>query len=129
MPGIRRGDMASTLFESYGGFATVRKIVSTFYDKVLDSQALQKHFVDVDMRALIDHQTKFVAMVMGGPASFSDDQLRRVHARLGITPSEFEEMAALLQETLEDFDFAPSDVAHVLREIRRRQSLIVTRSV
>jgi hemoglobin len=119
--------MALTLFERCGGFATVRKIVSAFYDKVLDSPALQKHFADVDMRALIDHQAKFVAMVMGGPASFTDDQLRRVHAPLGITSAEFAEMVSVLQETLEDFDLPAADIAHVVREISRRQSLIVTR--
>lgn len=119
--------MASTLFERVGGFANVRKIVSTFYDKLIDSTALQRYFEDVDMRVLIDHQAKFIASVMGGPASFSDDHLRRVHARLGISAVEFSEMTSLLTETLEEFDLAPADIAEVEREIRRRESLIVTR--
>ena len=36
--------MASTMFERYGGFATVSKIVSAFYDKVLDSSILAPYF-------------------------------------------------------------------------------------
>lgn len=119
--------MASTAFERCGGFASVRKIVSAFYDKIIDSPALQKYFIELDMRVLIDHQAKFIASVMGGPASFSDDHLRRVHARLGISASDFREMTTLLAETLEDFDLAPADIAQVEREIRKREQLIVTR--
>ncbi len=62
-------EMSVSMFDRYGGFATVRTIVSSFYDKVLDSDRLSRFFVDIDMRALVDHQTKFVASLMGGPAS------------------------------------------------------------
>jgi hemoglobin len=119
--------MAMTLFERAGGFATVRKIVSAFYDKVLDSPTLQRYFADVDMRALVDHQTKFIASVMGGPASFDDEQLRRTHARLGISRADFLEVAALLRETLEDFGLDAADVEHVHRSVLRRESVVVTR--
>jgi len=119
--------MRQSIFERCGGFATVRKIISDFYEKVMNSPALERHFVDVDMRALIDHQTKFVASVMGGPASFSDDVLRRVHEPLGITRTEFLEAADLLRETLEDYDLAPEDVAAVYKEIMKRELLIVSR--
>jgi hemoglobin len=93
---------SATIFERMGGFARVRLIVSDFYDKVLDSDRLARYFVDVDMRRLIDHQTKFISAVMGGPAAFSDEQLTRAHARLGITTDDFDEMAGYFHETLED---------------------------
>lgn len=119
--------MAATIFERCGGFATVRKVVSAFYDKVLDSENLQRYFVDVDMRRLIDHQTKFIASVMGGPASYSSDVLQRVHADLNISRSDYRHVAELLRETLEDFELDKGDVEHVHRQIMARESLIVTR--
>jgi len=119
--------MPQTIFERAGGFATVRKIVSSFYDKVLDSPELSRYFHDVEMPRLIDHQTKFVAQMMHGPASFSDEQLRRVHHGLRISRHEFLEMAALLCETLEDFAIPDTDVDHVREEILRREPFIVTR--
>ena len=68
----------ATMFERYGGFATVSKVVLTFYDKAIDSDIIGKYFENVDMPALIDHQTKFVSQVMGGPASWKrDDTIRR----------------------------------------------------
>jgi len=56
------------------------------------------------MKKLIDHQTKFVASITGGPASFSDDMLKRVHARYEISRANFDEVVRLLGETLVEFD-------------------------
>jgi hemoglobin len=110
--------VTGSVFERLGGFARVRLMVSAFYDKVLASEDLGKHFQHVDMRRLIDHQTKFTSAIMGGPASFTDEQIARAHQRLGISAAEFDEMADLFRETLEDFDLPPADVnrlhAHVV---------------
>ena len=48
-----------SLFEKYGGFATVSTIVRQFYKDVLTSPNLKSYFEDVNMEVLIDHQTKF----------------------------------------------------------------------
>jgi hemoglobin len=119
--------MKQSVFERVGGFATVRKIVSSFYDRVLDEPILARHFVGLDMARLVDHQAKFMAQVMGGPASYTDEQLQRAHARLQITQAEFAVMAELLHETLEDFDIAAEDVATVDRAFRQREPHIVAR--
>jgi len=70
--------MADTIFERYGGFSAVRRIVSDFYDRVLDSPVIAHHFEKVDMKRLLDHQARFIAAVTGGPASYSDEHLRRI---------------------------------------------------
>ena len=72
--------MQQTIFERYGGFATVRKVVSTFYDYVLEDEVTAPYFAGVDMRSQIDHQSKFVSAVMGGPGSYTDEHLQRVDA-------------------------------------------------
>ena len=110
--------MKSSLFERVGGFAQVRLIVSEFYDRILDSEGLRPYFQHIDVRRLVDHQTKFVSALMGGPASFSNEHLSRAHHHLGITPGEYEEMAEIFRETLEDFHVPGPDVerlhAHIL---------------
>jgi hemoglobin len=118
-----------TIFERYGGFATMRRVISTFYDSVLDSPVLSHHFVGVDMRSLINHQTQFIAHLTGGPgASYSDDALLRMHAPLHITAEEFAEMRRLLREALEDHDFADADVDTIDRAFASRSHVIVTAS-
>ncbi len=119
--------MRQSVFERAGGFACVRKIVSAFYDRVLDEPIVGRHFGDLDMARLVDHQAKFIAQVMGGPAAYTDEQLQRAHARLGITQAEFATMADLLRETLEDFELAADDIAAVDRAFRQRETFIVAR--
>ena len=46
--------MEQSLFEKYGGFATIHKVVEHFYDGVLDNDILSPHFESVDMSQLID---------------------------------------------------------------------------
>jgi hemoglobin len=117
-----------SIFERYGGFAQVSRVVTTFYGKILDSPVTAPYFAQTDMRQLIDHQTRFIAMVMGGPASYTNDHLERVHARHGITQAAFDEVILLMRETLEDHDFAAEDIQEVLAELSNRRHVIVSRS-
>lgn len=115
-----------TLFEKYGGFATVSKIVMSFYDKILDSERVGDYFEDVDMQNLIDHQTKFVATLMGGPATYTNDYLQRVHANHQIDDADFDETAKLMRDTLKEFGVEDDDVRIILSEIEARRSIIVS---
>jgi hemoglobin len=115
-----------TMFERYGGFSTVSKIVSDFYSRVQDSDVASPFFAGSDMRTLIDHQTKFIASLMDGPASFTDEHLERVHSRLNIDTAAYEEIVMLLTESLEDAGVAKNDVAQVTRKFAASKHYIVT---
>ncbi len=119
--------MSRTIFERYGGFAKVSRVVSSFYEKMLDSPLTSPYFINTDMRSLIDHQTKFIAYLMGGPASYTDDHLERVHARLGISEAAFKEAVMLLKETLEDLDFEDADIGVVEDRILSKKNFIIAR--
>lgn len=119
--------MKSTIFQRYGGFANVSKVVMSFYDKVLDSPITSPYFASTDMKRQIDHQTKFIASLMGGPASYSDEHLERIHNHLGINEPAFAEIVNLLSEALEDFNFAEDDIRFVEREMMSRKNHIITR--
>lgn len=118
--------MALTIYERVGGFASVRRVVSAFYDRALESELIAHHFEQIEMPRLIDHQTRFISFLMGGPASYTDEHIEHVHAKLGITLEEFDEMVELLTETLEDFDYGSEDVARIGQELRKREPVIVT---
>lgn len=119
--------MQRTVFERYGGFATVNRVVSDFYEKMLDSPVTSRYFDHIDMRRLIDHQTRFISAVMGGPASYTDDQLARAHANLGITETAFREAMDLMRDTLEEHDYEDEDIHQVMDAMLARKHVIVTR--
>jgi hemoglobin len=117
--------MSRSLLDRYGGFPFLSRVVMAFYDKVLDSDVLAPYFEDVDMRRLIDHQTKFVAFLMGGPASFTNEHLAHVHGHLGIDRATFDEMIATMRETLEEFAMDEADIRTVINELRARAPWVV----
>lgn len=117
--------MARTIFERYGGFASVSRVVSSFYNAVLDDPMLASYFAGVDMARLMDHQTKFIATIMGGPASYSNEHLARVHERHHITDEAFDRSALLLRETLEDHGMDETDIGEVYGAFLARRPVIV----
>ena len=120
--------MSASMFERYGGFVSVSRVVSAFYDKALESPILGPYFANANMQRVIDHQTKFVASLMGGPASYSNEELIRVHKGLNINEEAFFEMTDLFRETLEDFDFDEDDLNAVEKALNDRKPYVVTYS-
>ena len=114
-----------SLFEKYGGISALRSVIMDFYDRVLDNDVIGHFFDNVDMVRLIDHQTKFFAMLLGGPADFSEERLIRAHAFMKLTHQDFDEVAKLLSETLTAAGFDPADIQTVLIAVEARRGLIV----
>jgi hemoglobin len=118
--------MVQSAFQRYGGFAAVSKIVMDFYDRILDSEKAGDFFDGVDMEMMVDHQTKFISYLLGGPASYTDEQLRRTHVKLDIDDESFDEMATILCDTLTSHGVEAADVAAIRNQITSRRHLIVT---
>ena len=114
-----------TLYDKYGGFSNVSKIVLAFYDTLLDNDEIGPFFDEVDMTKMVDHQTKFIASLLGGPAAYTDNQLRQLHSHLAIKDSHFDELEIVLRDTLTDHGVEPQDVDAVVAEFAKRRSLIV----
>lgn len=120
--------MRPTVFERLGGFAKVRLLVSEFYDRVLESPTLAPYFAGVDMRRLVDHQTKFFSSIMGGPATFTDEHLERAHRHLNILPEHFDEVGEVLAETLEDADIDAAIVERIMAQVMAVRHRIIARA-
>ncbi len=117
--------MSTSLYEKYGGFATVSRIVMRLYDMILDDDDLGPFFDDTEMPKLIDHQTKFIASLMGGPASFSDAHLTGAHRGLAINDMHFDRLKELVDDVLGEFGVDDADAAVVLGAIEEKRALLV----
>ena len=113
------------LFDKYGGFSTVSQIVRQFYRDVLASPNLKPYFQGVDMAVLIDHQTKFISHALGGPAQYTGRTLQGGHQHLKIKNAHFDEVAEILQDTLEDAGMSDEDVKTVMGIVGSTRSAIV----
>lgn len=117
--------MKKSIYDQIGGFSFIRKMIAEFYNKVLDNDELALLFEKTDMERIIDHQTKFFAMLLGGPISFSDEEIEQVHRRLLITHDQFELTKDCLEETLEDFDLSDEHIIFILEVFEAKRELIV----
>ncbi len=117
--------MEKTLFETYGGFSAVSRIVLDLYDRLLDDDEVGPFFDDVDMSRIVDHQTKFVSSLMGGPASYTDDQISRTHARLAIADVHFDMLDKILRDTLKDHGVVQEDIDTIAAAFEARRGLVV----
>jgi hemoglobin len=77
------------------------------------------------MPKLIDHQTKFVASLMDGPASFSDAHLSGAHRDLEITDFHFDRLVSLGGETLDEFGLEDGDNEKIQSAIEARRAILV----
>jgi hemoglobin len=118
---------SQTLYEKYGGFTGVRQVVTEFYERALDSDIVGHFFEHVNMARLIDHQTKMIAGLLGGPIEISETRLAAAHAHLHVEHHHFDEIAVLLNETLVEAGFEKQDRIAAIAAVEARRSVIVKR--
>ena len=116
----------TTLYDKYGGFATVNKLVQALYAKIAESRILAPYFEGIDMQKLMDHQTKFFSGILGGPVEYTGRELKGVHGKMGITEDALSEVAELLEETLEDMSVENADIETIMKIVGGVKSDIVT---
>lgn len=117
--------MQQTLFQKFGGFSVISRIVLDLYDRLLDDDDVGPFFDEVDMDRIVDHQTKFVSSLLGGPACYTNDQIGKMHAHLNISDLHFERLKVILAETLADQGIGPDDIETVVGEFEKRRAMVV----
>jgi len=119
--------MPQNMFQHYGGAEKVSDLIFAFYDRVLSSERLAPFFATCDMRRLMEHQTRYISAVMGGPPSYSEAHLREVHATLGITNADFDEMLSLLRVAMTDSGYDAADTDQIIRRLSALRRVIVAK--
>lgn len=117
--------MEKSLFDKYGGFSTISKVVLELYNRLLDDDDVGPFFDDVDMPKLMDHQTKFVSSLMGGPASFTDDHIERAHRHMVIEDLHFDRLKEIVTDVLTDFEVASDDIETIVGAFEARRTLLI----
>jgi len=114
-----------SLFDRFG-FEGATRIALGLYDGVMESDRLERHFRDVDLERLVEHQALFIAFIMGGPASYSDAELKLVHGPLGIDQAAFDEMLDVLRGVLQVEGLVDEDITEVMTQFTSRRPSIVS---
>jgi len=96
--GTTRTRAADTIYKRIGGARVVKKAVAGMYDAILEDEGLSAYFEGVDLDALMQSQVVFVSAALGGPKPWTGPSMADVHAGMGISRSEFDQVVGLLAE-------------------------------
>ena len=114
------------LFQKYGGTPTMSKIVTSFYGQVYSRPHLKIYFDGVPLPKLIQHQVRFMSMVMGQtPSAYSGQAMDRAHQRLNISARHFAEVAQILADILRGAGMEPADLETVMAAVAGLESAVV----
>src|SRR3954463_8926996 len=100
----------STLYEQIGGEPAVDAAVESFYRKVLTDDRISRFFDDIDMDRQSAKQKAFLTMVLGGPARYTGQDMRRGHLHLiarGMNDQHVDIVIELLGKTLAELGVKP----------------------
>lgn len=103
-------DKKTSLFEQVGGIAVLRKVHKIFYDKVYAHPWLGKFFDGHNQEAIENRQTAFMAIKMGGDATYMGKEPKMAHRAMYITQELFDLRSGLLKQSLQQAG-VPDDLA------------------
>ena len=116
--------MSETIYDKYG-FEAISTIVHDFYGRVLKSDVTAPYFRGYNMERIIKHQTEFMCTLLGGPAKYKGRELEMAHRKLDISDEAFDEVAELLDETLEDHGLTDEERERVIGAVAATRGAIV----
>ena len=113
-----------TLYERLGGIFNIAAVVNDFSDRLLQNPKIvdanpelhEWHTVTYHTRmpGLKWGRTWWLAMKAGGPFLYTGKEMRDAHFDLKISPEVFDEVAAELARTLDDFKVPEREKGEVL---------------
>jgi hemoglobin len=89
-----------SIYDEIGGSAAVSAAVDQFYERVTADPSLAGYFEGTDMMRLKKHQRAFISAAIGGPEPYLGRNMAEAHARLAITPQDFDQVVGHLVATL-----------------------------
>ena len=106
-----------TLYDKYGGQATVDALVDRFYEGVLANDTIKHFFENTDMAKLKRHQGAFVAVALGAPSPYSGRSMREAHKGMGLTDDHFDAVVDELTDAMDALGVSEDDIATVIGTI------------
>jgi hemoglobin len=113
--------MSDSLYDKYGGYPTVAVVVAAFYDGIAQDPELMPAFENIDMPKLMDHQTRFLCKMLGGPVDHIGRSIMPDEARFKIDNVSLIHVAKLLQQVLEATGIEQRDIPAIMNIVIRGQ--------
>ena len=110
-------DPNKTLYDRIGGAPGVRKLVTDFYDRVLEDKELQPFFLETPMAKLRTMQFELFSAALGGPIEYTGQPLYLVHFGRGIGKQHLGIFLDHLFATLTEMKLEEQEVQDIISRI------------
>lgn len=120
-------DQPQSLYDKYGGQETVDKMTKMSHDLTMADETLRPFFDGVDEERLLAHESKFIAMALGGPNQYEGRSLREAHKRLALTDENFDRFVGHITDTMDAHGFTEDDIATVIEGIEQTRGEVLNR--
>ena len=115
-----------TLYEKYGGQATIDALVDRFYQGVLSNEIVKHFFDNTDMVKQRKHQATFIAAALGGPNPYTGKSMREAHMGMTLTHDHFDAIVDELTDAMDSFGVAQDDIKAIIATVEGlRKDIIV----
>lgn len=110
------GARADALYRKLGAEAGIRSVIDDFLERVTADPKINGYFLNssVDAKHLGDCLVAQVAHVTGGPEKYACKSMKEVHAGLGISKQDFDDLVGHLSGALVTAKVAQADIDEVL---------------
>lgn len=117
-----------TLYERIGGEKAIAAVINEFYNRMLQDDRVNHHFVGTNMERLRNHQiTYFMSYALGGPKKYEGSTLRAAHAGLQISSEEYEIAIKHLNSSLRKYNVPIEDIAKIEAFLRSVKPHIINK--
>jgi ferredoxin-NADP reductase len=113
-----------SIYDTLGGMEAVESVVDRMYDHILADERLAPYFDEANVDSLIEHQTKFIAMVAGGPEYHQ--HIAETHAHMGLRDEHFDAVLAYFHRSLAEHDIDEEHIHQLKSQLQEYRANTVT---
>lgn len=117
---------SGVVFDLIGGASAVEAVVDDLFARVLGDALLAPRFDGIDMNEQRRHMRQFITTALGGPDIYRGRTMAEAHASLGITGTEFDQVAGHLKASLDGAGVPTELVAQILATVATQREPVVT---
>lgn len=116
-----------TLYERLGGQPALVAVVDDFVANVAADKRINAFFAQTNIPRLKRLLVEQICAGTGGPCKYTGDDMKTVHARMGVTQAHFDALVEDLVKTLDKFKVPQKEQKELLAILAPMSKDIVTR--
>ena len=120
--------MIDELYDVIGGKQTIWSATESFYRRVLEDESLRHFFDSTNMAHLIEGQSMFISMLLGGKVVYTGKEIGAAHAQArakGLTDQHFDAFLKHFRASLDEVGVKPDKVDKVMKLLEGQRARIL----